>query len=74
MNEKNSQNRAWVRLLGLFSVILVDLIGYPGAGFAMGYLLWKKVGFPWWFMVITGMTGLSLAMYRLYRMSNKDMS
>ena len=71
MGEQESPN-TWVRKVGLLGVIVVDLLGYSGAGIGIGYLLWKKLGMPWWVLLLTSMAGLSLAMYRLYRMAEKD--
>ena len=62
----------WKRGLGLLSVITADLLGYSGAGIALGYWLWKKVGLPWWVLLLFSMVGLGLAFYRLYEVSKKD--
>jgi hypothetical protein len=52
--------------LGLFGMIVADLLGYTGAGIALGWWLWKKVGFPWWVLLLTTGAGLVLAMRKLY--------
>ncbi len=57
--------REWVRSLGLFWVIIADLIGCTGAGLGIGYLAFRKWGAPWWVLLITTLAGLGLAMYRL---------
>jgi F0F1-type ATP synthase assembly protein I len=62
----------WVKAVGLFGVIVTDIIGYTGAGFAIGYFAWKKAGFPEWFPLIPTMLGFGLAMYKLYRLSQKQ--
>jgi F0F1-type ATP synthase assembly protein I len=72
MEEKNPK-RTWVRTLGLFGVIVSDLLGFTGAGVALGYLAWSKFGFPWWILLVTSLLGLAMAMYRLYKMSQRDM-
>ncbi len=61
----------WVRDLGLFGVILVDVFGYSCGGLAVGYLAWKKLGFPWWVMILTAVTGLGLAMFRVVQTTRK---
>jgi hypothetical protein len=72
MEDKKPQP-SWVRQFGLFSVIVADLAGYTGAGIALGYLAWKKLGAPWWVLPLTSLIGLTLAMVKLHRMSRKDM-
>lgn len=57
------------RSFGLFSIIVADLAGYTGAGIGLGYLLWKKLGWPWWVIIITTNAGLALAMFRIYKLS-----
>lgn len=64
-------NREWVRTLGIFSVIVTDLVGYTGAGVALGYFAWKKWGAPWWVVLGASLAGLALAMYRVYQVSQK---
>lgn len=71
MGEQGPPN-TWVRKLGLLSVIVVDLVGYTGAGIGLGYLMWKKLGMPWWVLLLTSLAGLGLAMYHLYRVAEKD--
>ncbi len=66
---KSDQNRTWVKNLGLFGAILGDLIGFTGAGVGIGYWAWKKWGAPWWVPLLSSMAGLTVAMWRLYRMS-----
>jgi hypothetical protein len=50
-------------------VIVGDLLGYTGVGIGLGWWLWKKMGFPWWVLLLTTMAGLILAMRKLYLMS-----
>ena len=64
--ENPDGSNAWVRQLGLFSVIVGDLVGYTGAGVALGYLAQTKLHFSWWVMPITSLVGLCLSMYRIY--------
>ena len=67
-------NQRILKQIGLFSIIVADLLGYSGAGVAIGYLAWKKWGSPWWVLPLTGMIGLALAFYQLYRVSKKEWS
>jgi hypothetical protein len=62
-----------VKKIGLISVIVVDIVGYTVGGVAAGYLLWSKLGFPWWVLLITSSAGLSLGMYRLYQLTKKEL-
>ncbi|OFZ79903.1 MAG: hypothetical protein A2583_06465 [Bdellovibrionales bacterium RIFOXYD1_FULL_53_11] len=63
----------WVKKFGLASVMMVDILGYSGAGVGIGYLAWNKLGWPWWVILLTSTAGLVLAMYRLYRMFIREM-
>ena len=68
MTEKDSKP-SWMVDLGMFAVIIGDVIGYTGAGVFLGWLAWKKLGWPWWTLLVTSLGGLALAFYRIYRMS-----
>lgn len=68
MGDQNSRP-AWVKDLSLFGVIVTDVLGYSGAGLALGYFAWKKLGFPGWTAGITAMIGLGLAFWKIYRLS-----
>lgn len=71
-NGHNNDRKKWVRTVGLFSVIVTDLIGYTGAGIGLGYLAWSKWGAPWWVLLLSSMAGLIVAFYRLYQRSGKE--
>jgi F0F1-type ATP synthase assembly protein I len=62
-----------VKKLGLFTVILSDLIAYIGTGFGLGYLAWAKLNFPFWVMLLSSITGLILAFYKLYLISKRNL-
>jgi hypothetical protein len=64
--------KGWARGIGLFSMIVGDLLGFPLAGAAIGYGLWKKAGAPWGVVPVCGVAGVALAFYRLYQISKKD--
>lgn len=63
----------WMRSLGYFSLIVGDLVGFTGAGIGIGYYAWTRWNAPWWVLLLTSLAGLSLAMYRLYKMTQRDM-
>ncbi|OFZ82580.1 MAG: hypothetical protein A3K03_06930 [Bdellovibrionales bacterium RIFOXYD1_FULL_44_7] len=63
----------WARKLGLVAVVVTDILGYTGAGVALGWVLWDKVGLPWWILLLTSSAGLALGMYRLYKLSQKEL-
>ncbi|MCM2322113.1 MAG: AtpZ/AtpI family protein [Oligoflexia bacterium] len=74
MRDKDAdRDRAqWVRNLGLFSLIISDVLVSTGVGIGIGYLIWKKWGGPWWVLLLTSIAGLAVAMVRLYRYSERD--
>ena len=71
-NNDASGDSNWARSLGYFGIILGDIAGCTGAGVGLGYLAWKKWDAPWWVLLLTSMSGLCLAFYRLYRMTMRD--
>jgi hypothetical protein len=62
----------WLRSLGYFSIIVGDLVGFSGAGVGLGYWLWKEHQMPWWIVLICSIAGLSISMYRLFRLTQRD--
>ncbi|MBI2711730.1 MAG: hypothetical protein HYX41_02540 [Bdellovibrio sp.] len=56
-----------LRKLGLFMVIVGDLVGYTGVGTALGYLAWTKAGAPWVVLLLGATAGLGLAFYKIYK-------
>jgi len=66
--EEDPSQSNW-RDLGLFSVIIGEIIGYAGVGAGLGYLAVKKWGFPGWTIALTTMAGLTLAMVQIYRLT-----
>jgi hypothetical protein len=71
MNEPD-QKPEWARSLGLFTVIVSELLGLTGAGVAAGYLGWKKLGLPGWFAPLMALAGFGLAIMQVYRVSKKE--
>ena len=72
MPENNSQAK-WIKSLGYFSVTVSEIAALTGAGVGLGYLAVKKWNAPEWVILITSMAGLMLAMFRLHRMTRRDM-
>lgn len=66
-------NEPPLKKFALLAVIVGDLAGYTGAGVGLGYLLWEKLGAPWWVLLLCSLTGLSLAFYRLYLLSQRQL-
>ena len=60
-----------LRDFALFGLIVSDLLGYTGAGIVIGWWLWKKLGFPFWVILLTSGVGLTGAMMRIYQRSNR---
>lgn len=67
--DEDDQRAAWAKNLGLFSVVVGDLVGCVGAGAGLGYLLMKGLHAPAWILLPTTMAGLVVAMVRLYKIS-----
>lgn len=65
----DDSERQWVKSLGLFSVIVTFMIGYPAAGAALGYAAWKWMGLPRWVVAPPVVLGFVLAMIRLVRLA-----
>lgn len=73
MSEDNDKDRQQLRKLGLLSVIVVDLLGYTGAGIALGWVAYAKWGAPWWCLLLGSSAGLTVSMVRLYQYTKKDL-
>ena len=57
-----------LKKLGLFAVIVADLLGYTAAGAGLGWLAWQKAGFHWIFLLLGGLAGMGLAFYKIYKL------
>ena len=66
-----SQRPEWVRDLGLFMIIVTEVMAATGIGLGAGYYLWKKSGFPSWTAALCSLLGLALAMFRVYRFTQR---
>ena len=63
--------RKQLKELGLFTLIITDFIGFTGLGGVIGYFLWNRWPSFWWGSVLLTLLGLSFAVYRLYRLTQK---
>jgi hypothetical protein len=70
---KKSEPESPYRKLGLFGVILGDLVGYSGAGIGLGYFAWSRWGAPWWVLLVSGLLGMTWAFYKIYRLGQKEL-
>lgn len=70
---EKDENDGIFRKLGLFGIILGDLIGFTGAGIALGYLAWTKWGAPGWVVGVTGGVGMAIGFYRIYCLSKREL-
>jgi hypothetical protein len=70
---EDSKEGQGLKKLGLFAVIVGDLLGCTGAGIALGYFAWTKLHAPWWVLLVSTSAGLCLAFYQLYKISQKEL-
>ncbi len=70
---ENSKDGQGLKKLGLFAVIIGDLVGCTGAGVGLGYLAMTKWNAPWWVLLLSTSAGLSVAFYQLYKVSQKEL-
>lgn len=68
----SEEDRNWVKTLGLFSLIITDLIATTALGVGGGYLLTQYLGAPQWVLMLTSLIGLILAFYRLIRFTSAE--
>jgi hypothetical protein len=68
--KKEDEDLGWKKL-GLFTVIVSELVGFSGAGIGIGYLAWTKLEAPVWVMILSSSAGLGIAFYRVYQISKK---
>jgi F0F1-type ATP synthase assembly protein I len=73
-DESNSEDLSQnLRQLGLFGLVLGDLVGYTGGGFAFGYfLVWKKWEGPSWAVALFSLLGLCGGFYQVYRLYQRE--
>lgn len=61
----------WLKTLGLFSLIVSDLVVTIGIGVGLGYLAWKKWNLPRWVPLLTSLMSIVVAFYRLIKIAEK---
>ena len=71
-HESDRNRQKMLRDLGLLSVIIADLLGYTGAGLAIGWYAWKNWGAPMWLMAVLSLIGLILAMVKIFKITKMD--
>jgi F0F1-type ATP synthase assembly protein I len=64
--------KEWIKSLGYFGVIVGELLGGSIVGVGIGWLLWKKAGLPSLTILVTSILGLSVAFYRIYKLTQRD--
>lgn len=52
---------------GVFGLVLSQFAGASAVGIGLGWVLWKKAGFPWWTILVTSLLGLYAASYQVIR-------
>ncbi|MBC7384675.1 MAG: hypothetical protein H7301_00755 [Cryobacterium sp.] len=59
------------RQFGMFGLVLSSFCGASAVGVGLGWLLWKKAGFPWWILLVTTILGLYGATLQVIRYQKK---
>lgn len=57
-----------LRDFAIFGLAATEILVFTGAGIGLGYLAWTRWGFPWWIILVTSLSGLTLAMIQLWRL------
>lgn len=71
----SKESNEMARQLGMFFVVSSTFVGSTAVGLGLGWLLWKKAGFPWWTMLFTiglGLTAACVQVIRYERMLEKE--
>jgi F0F1-type ATP synthase assembly protein I len=71
--DKEGSRPHWARDLALFSVTVMTLLAYTGAGGLLGYLAWRYAGAPWWVGLVLVLVGLAGAMIRVTQLARRVM-
>ncbi len=48
-----------------------EVAGSSGAGVVLGYLAWKKLGWPQWVIFVTSAAGMAVAFYRVVQLAGR---
>lgn len=51
--------------LAIYAAVFSNFIGYTGAGFGLGYWLWKRYAVSVWVLVILTLAGFAVACWRI---------
>jgi F0F1-type ATP synthase assembly protein I len=62
-----------LKKLRLLAIVSSYLIGYSCGGVGAGWFFYAKYGAPWWVLLLFSLTGLCLAFYRIYQVSQKEL-
>ena len=69
---KNNEDQS-LRKMGLIWVVISDIVGFTLAGVGLGYLLWGKLHWSVWVMILFPMLGLGLGFYQVYKATQKEL-
>ena len=65
----DAQRRAWMRGLALLAWVSWEVVAWSALGTLAGYFLGKALGGALWIAALTGMLGLAIAFWRIYKAS-----
>lgn len=51
----------------MFGIVLGLFVGSSAVSMGLGWFLWKKMGFPWWILLVTASLGIFLASIQVVR-------
>ncbi len=71
MREEGPDKDSMSRQFGIFFLVLSSFLGSSAAGVGIGWLLWKKLDFPWWVILVTSGAGLYAACIQVVQYQNK---
>lgn len=60
-----------VKQFAMFGITLGQFVGASAVGVALGWVLWKKAGFPWWTLLVGALLGLAAASYQVIRIQRR---
>ena len=63
----NKADATIAQQFGMFALVVSTFAGASAAGVGLGWLLWKKAGFPSWTIAITSLLGLTVATLQVVR-------
>jgi hypothetical protein len=63
--------KEWMKGLALLTWVSWEVIAWSGLGTGLGYFAARALGAPTWISLLTGLAGLALAFWRIYKASTK---